>query len=152
MATPPHTILKALRSSYAQLHAPVAAAEAALAQAERAHSAAQRASVDATRFLIKIDKTSSSLIDPLRAQAQAAYDDAHTAQHNAQAAVMGARQQLIDAYAQCARNAQTAYDAALRAVDPDCLPPAASADDLSAGTVSQPPLFVHKPDIKGKKQ
>jgi len=152
MAILPHTILKALRSSYAHLHAPVAAAEAALNQAERAHSAAQRASVDATRFLIKIDKTSSSLIDPLRAQAQAAYDDAQAAQHIAQAAVVSARQQLIEAYTQCARDAQSTYDATMRAVDPDWLTHDAPAEDPPAGTVSQPPLFVHKPDIKGKKR
>ena len=152
MAIPPHTILKALRSSYAHLHAPVAAAEAALAQAERTHNAAQRASVDATKILVKIDKTSSTLINPLRIQAQAAYDDAHAAQHIAQAAVVSARQQLIDAYAQCARDAQTAYDAAMRTVDPGRLTPEASADDAPAGIVSQPPLFVHKPDIKGKKR
>ena len=152
MAIPPHTILKALRSSYAHLHAPVAAAEAALAQAERTHNAAQRASVDATKILVKIDKTSSTLINPLRIQAQAAYDDAQAAQHIAQAAVVSARQQLIDAYAQCARDAQTAYDAAMRTVDPDRPTPEASADDQPAGTVIQPPLFVHKPDIKGKKR
>jgi hypothetical protein len=52
MAILPHTILKALRSSYAHLHAPVAAAEAALAQAERTLSAAQRACVDATKILV----------------------------------------------------------------------------------------------------
>jgi hypothetical protein len=151
MAIPPHTILKALRSSYAHLHAPVAAAEAALAQAERTHNAAQRASVDATTFLVKIDKTSSAIIDPLRIQAQAAYDDAHAAQHNAQAAVGTAMQQLIAAYAQCARDAQTAYDAALRSIEPDSLTPNAPAVDAPAGTLMQPPLFVHKPDIKGKR-
>jgi hypothetical protein len=152
MAILPHTILKALRSSYAHLHAPVAAAEAALTQAERTLSAAQRACVDATRLLIKIDKTASTLINPLRAQAQAAYDDAHTAQHIAQAAVVSARQQLIEAYAQCARDAQSAYDATMRAVDPDSPTPNAPTDDPPAGTVTQPPLFVHKPDIKGKKR
>ena len=152
MAIPPHTILKALRSSYAHLHAPVAAAEAALAQAERTHNAAQRASVDATKILVKIDKTSSTLINPLRIQAQAAYDDAQAAQHIAQAAVVSARQQLIDAYAQCARDALTAYDAAMRTVDPDRPTPETSTDDAPAGTVIQPPLFVHKPDIKGKKR
>jgi len=152
MAIPPHTILKALRSSYAHLHAPVAAAEAALAQAERTHNAAQRASVDATKFLVKIDKTSSTLINPLRIQAQAAYDDARAAQDIAQAVVVSAMQQLIDAYAQCARDAQTAYDAALRTVLPDRPTPETSADDAPAGTVIQPPLFVHKPDIKGKKR
>ncbi len=151
MAIPPHTILKALRSSYAHLHAPVAAAEAALAQAERTLNAAQRACVDATRFLVKIDKTSSAIIDPLRIQAQAAYDDAHAAQHNAQAVVVSAKQQLIDVYAQCARDAQTAYDAALRTVDPDRPTPDASTDHPPAGTVMQQPLFVHKPDIKGKR-
>ena len=147
MAIPPHTILKALRSSYAHLHAPVAAAEAALAQAERTHNAAQRASVDATKFLVKIDKTSSAIIDPLRIQAQAAYDDARAAQDIAQAVVVSARQQLIAAYAQCARDAQTAYDAAMRTVDPESPTP-----EASAGAVMQPPLFVHKPDIKGKKR
>lgn len=152
MAILPHTILKALRSSYAHLHAPVAAAEAALTQAERTLTVAQRACVNATKFLVKIDKTSSTLIDPLRIQAQAAYDDAQAAQHIAQAAVLSARQQLIDAYAQCARDAQTAYDAAMRAVDPDSPTPDAPADDPPAGTVTQPPLFVHKPDIKGKKR
>ncbi|RLT33027.1 MAG: hypothetical protein DWI54_00875 [Chloroflexi bacterium] len=152
MAIPPHTILKALRSQYAHLHAPVVAAEAALAQAERTLNAAQRASVDATKILVKIDKTSSAIIDPLRAQAQAGYDDARAAQHIAQAAVVSARQQLIDAYAQCARDAQTAYDAALRAVDPDRLTPDLAADAAPAGKVMQPPLFVHKPDIKGKKR
>ena len=152
MAIPPHTILKALRSSYAHLHAPVAAAEAALAQAERTHNAAQRASVDATKFLVKIDKTSSAIIDPLRIQAQAAYDDARAAQDIAQAVVVSARQQLIAAYALCARDAQTAYDTALRTVHPDRPTPETSADDAPAGTVMQPPLFVHKPDIKGKKR
>ena len=152
MAIPPHTILKALRSSYAHLHAPVAAAEAALAQAERTHNAAQRASVDATKILVKIDKTSSTLINPLRAQAQAAYDDAQAAQHIAQAAVITARQQLIEAYTRCARDAQTAYDAAMHSVDPDSPTPDAPADDPLAGTVMQQPLFVHKPDIKGKKR
>ncbi|RLT33307.1 MAG: hypothetical protein DWI55_03010, partial [Chloroflexi bacterium] len=79
-------------------------------------------------------------------------DDARAAQHLAQAAVVSSRQQLIAAYAQCARDAQTAYDAALRAVDPDRLTPDLAADDAPAGTVMQPPLFVHKPDIKGKKR
>ncbi len=152
MAILPHTILKSLRSSYAHLHAPVAAAEAALAQAERTHNVAQRASVDATKFLVKIDKTSSALITPLRIQAQAAYDDAHAAQHIAQAAVVSARQQLIEAYVRCARDAQSAYDATMRAVDPDSPTPEEPADDPPAGTVMQPPLFVHKPDIKGKKK
>jgi hypothetical protein len=40
----------------------------------------------------------------------------------------------------------------MRAVDPDWLTHDAPADDAPAGTVSQPPLFVHKPDIKGKKR
>ena len=151
MAILPHTILKALRSSYAHLHAPVAAAEATLTQAERTLGAAQRACVDATKILVKIDKTSSTLINPLRAQAQAAYDDAHAAQHIAQAAVVSARQQLIEAYVRCARDAQSAYDATMRSVDPDRLTPDAPADDPLAGTVIQPPLFVHKPDIKGKR-
>ena len=152
MAILPHTILKALRSSYAHLHAPVAAAEAALTQAERTLTVAQRACVDATKILVTIDRTASALINPLRVQAQASYDDAHAAQHIAQAAVVSARQQLIEAYTQCARDAQSAYDATMRAVDLDWLTHDAPAEDPLAGTVSQPPLFVHKPDIKGKKR
>ena len=152
MAIPPHTTLKALRSSYAQLHAPVAAAEAALAKAERALTTAQQACIDATGILVEVDKTVSTMIDPLRAHAQAAYDDARAAQAIAQAVVVSAMQQLIGAYAQCARDAQTAYDAALRTVHPDRPTTEASADDAPAGTVIQPPLFVHKPDIKGKKR
>ena len=152
MAILPHTILKALRSSYAHLHAPVAAAEATLTQAERTLSSAQRASVDATKFLVKIDKTSSALIKPLRAQAQAAYDEAQATQKVAQLAVAVATTTLIDAYAVCAQYAFLSYTAAMQAADPEFRDPRADEGNAHTQTVTQQPLFTEKPDIKGKKK
>jgi hypothetical protein len=152
MPVPPAKILKSLRNAHQQLIAPINAAEAALTKAERALTTAQQACIDATRILVEVDKTVSTMIDPLRAQAQAAYDAAQARQKVAQLAVAVATTALIDAYAVCAQYAFLSYTAAMQAVDPEFRDPRADEATAHTQTVTQPPLFVEKPDIKGKKK
>ena len=152
MPVPPAKILKSLRNAHHQLIAPINAAEAVLTKAARALTTAQQACITATKILVNVDKTPGAMIDPLRAQVQAAYDDAQARQKVAQLAVAVATTALIDAYAVCAQYAFLSYTAAMQAVDPEFRDPRADEATAHTQTVTQPSLFVEKPDIKGKKK
>ena len=152
MSIPSAKILTAVRRAHTQVTAPINAAEATLTKAERALTTAQQACIAATKILVKVDKTPATMIDPLRTQAQAAYDDAQARQKVAQLAVAVATTALIDAYAVCAPYAFRSYTAAMQAVDPEFRDPRADEGTAQVAHVTQPALFIEKPDIKGKKK
>lgn len=152
MSVSPLKILSALRNAHAQRNAPIDAAEATLKKAERALYTAQQSCIDATKILIEVDKTAGSMINPMRRQAQQAYDDAQATQNHAQQAVTAAIHDLITAYTYCASAAYPQYVATMQTIDPAFRDPRTDADAAHPAIAVQPPLFVEKPDIKGKKQ
>jgi hypothetical protein len=149
MPVSPTNILKVLRAAQQQLQAPINDAEAALARAEATRSKAQHDAVRATQHLAAIDRTESTIINPLRQQAQAAYDAARAHEQQTQAAVNAATAQLIDAYAHSARAAYQSYLAAMQSVDPSFTDPLAPDRPPQPESVTQPSLFPEKPPLRG---
>lgn len=147
---PSHTkVLKVLRAAHERVHEPIRSAEAALTRAEAVLTRAQQEAVKATELVVVIDRTAGSMIDPMRLQAQAAYDDAAAAVQSAQAAVTAARTALIAAYGQSARAAYESYAAAMQSVDPTFLDALPAPQTLQPESVSQPSLFPEKPTLRG---